>query len=232
MSPRRHQSGCTTKIRYRYEALSTNQTFAITSLTSNMSDQSANGNICHILPCSIDEDITAPIGQYFKPTALPNEMVHKVSSQKNDKDGAPEEDDNKKKNVTIMAAQFRGRGLLCAVDSPTSSSTDSGSSEEEDDNTTSSKPILSKLPSNIIGVALSAQSSAGTSNNNTSASSNSKDPPMQSLKVVETFNEVYNWSHEHDVQKVMRERYGNDRYGLNAVLGWCDLSHEVSIYYS
>jgi len=190
-----------------------------------MSDQSASGNICHILPCSIDEDITAPIGQYFKPTALPNEIY-----EKNDNDGAPEEDDdnNNKKNVTIMAAQFRGRGLLCAVDSPTSSSTDSGSSEEEDNNTTSSKPILSKLPSNIIGVALSAQS--GTSNNNTSASStNSKDPPMQPLKVVETFNEVYNWSHEHDVKKVMRERYGNDKYGLNAVLGWCDLSHEVSI---
>jgi len=195
-----------------------------------MSDQSASGNICHILPCSIDEDITAPIGQYFKPTALPNEIYEK---KKNDNDGAPEEDDdnNNKKNVTIMAAQFRGRGLLCAVDSPTSSSTDSGSSEEEDNNTTSSKPILSKLPSNIIGVALSAQS--GTSNNNTSASStNSKDPPMQPLKVVETFNEVYNWSHEHDVKKVMRERYGNDKYGLNAVLGWCDLSHEVSILYS
>lgn len=194
-----------------------------------MSDQSTNGNICHILPCSIDEDITAPIGQYFKPTALPNEMVHKKIDKN---DGAPEEEDedNNKKNVTIMAAQFRGRGLLCAVDSPTSSSTDSGSSEEEDYNTTSSKPILSKLPSNIIGVALSAQS--GTNNNSTSASSNSKNPSMQPLKVVETFNEVYNWSHEHDVQKVMRERYGNDRYGLNAVLGWCDLSHEVSIHYS
>jgi len=195
-----------------------------------MSDQSANGNICHILPCSIDEDITAPIGQYFKPTALADEIVQ--PTLKNDKDGAPEEedDDNNKKNVTIMAAQFRGRGLLCAVDSPTSSSTtDSGSSEEEgsSNNETTSKQTLSKLPSNIIGVALSAQS--GTSNNNTSASSNSKDPPMQPLKVVETFNEVYNWSHEHDVKKVMRERYGNDKYGLNAVLGWCDLSHEVSI---
>ena len=39
---------------------------------------------------------------------------------------------------------------------------------------------------------------------------------------------MYNWSHEHDVQKVMRERHGGDKYGLNAVLGWCDLSHEVS----
>jgi len=196
-----------------------------------MSDQSANGNICHILPCSIDEDITAPIGQYFKPTALPDEIVQ--PTLKNDNDGAPEEEDdnNNKKNVTIMAAQFRGRGLLCAVDSPTSSSTtaNSGSSEEEgsSNNETTSKQTLSKLPSNIIGVALSAQS--GTSNNSTSASSNSKDPPMQPLKVVETFNEVYNWSHEHDVKKVMRERYGNDRYGFNAVLGWCDLSHEVSI---
>lgn len=59
------------------------------------------------------------------------------------------------------------------------------------------------------------------------ANSKAKDPPTQPLKVVETFQHVYTWNHEHDVQKVMRERHGSDKCGLNAVLGWCDLAHEV-----
>ena len=62
----------------------------------------------------------------------------------------------------------------------------------------------------------------------TRTTTSSKDPPTQSLKVVDTFQHVYNWSHEHDVQKVTRERHGGDKYGLNDVLGWCDLSREVS----
>ena len=202
-----------------------------------MSNQSSNnnngggGNICHVLPCSIEENLTAPIAQYFKPTPLPDAALPKMT-----KHGAPDDDnddcnnkDTTKNDVTIMAAQFRGRGLLCAVDSPTASS--------KTENGTTSPPHapLSKLPSNIIGVALSQsttnRTAAGISTQSSKANNNSKDDntPMQSLKVTETFNEIYNWNHEHDVNKVMRERSGNEKYGLNAVLGWCELAHAVSI---
>ena len=191
-----------------------------------MTDNSDNndGNICHILPCSIEEDITAPIAQYFHPTQLPAEALPPQNNN-NKNDGSPDiakKDDNA---VTIMAAQFRGRGLLCAVDS-----TDAAAQEGDDKSSSLSTNTipLSKLPPTIIGVALSQSSSSSNTTTTTTGNSDSKDPPIQSLKVVETFNKIYNWSHEHDVQKVMRERHGTDKYGLNAVLQWCDLAHEVS----
>ncbi len=192
-----------------------------------------NGTVCHILPCSIDEDLTAPIAQYFHPTELPADALPK-------KNGSPDDDNANTKDYAIMAAQFRGRGLLCAVDSPLSGTNDDAHGEGApsddatcvDDTTSSSKqqskPItLSKLPPNMIGVALS-QSSSHHGGKSTAATNPSKDPPTQPLKVIETFQHVYNWNHEHDVQRVTRERYGSDKHGLNAVLGWCDLAHEVS----
>eukprot|EP00579_Thalassiosira_antarctica_P010418 CAMPEP_0201924892 /NCGR_PEP_ID=MMETSP0903-20130614/13882_1 /ASSEMBLY_ACC=CAM_ASM_000552 /TAXON_ID=420261 /ORGANISM="Thalassiosira antarctica, Strain CCMP982" /LENGTH=201 /DNA_ID=CAMNT_0048462483 /DNA_START=24 /DNA_END=629 /DNA_ORIENTATION=+ len=185
------------------------------------SNSNGNGTVCHILPCSIEEDITAPIAQYFHPTPLPDNAM-----PNNGSDG-----DTTNDHVTIMAAQFRGRGLLCAVDassSATNATEGRGSASAAascDEGSPSSKQTmtLSKLPSTIMGVALSQSSS----NKSSTATTSSKDPPTQSLKVVETFQHVYNWSHEHDVQKVMRERHGSDKCGLNAVLGWCDLAHEV-----
>lgn len=52
---------------------------------------------------------------------------------------------------------------------------------------------------------------------------------MQPLTAIETFSQIYNWRHEHDESKVMREgRFGgSDKEGLNAVLGWCDVAHAV-----
>ena len=192
------------------------------SSTNAANNKRNAGTICHVLPCSIDQDITAPIAQYFHPTPLPAEAMPKVVSNTN----AAEEGDttaaaNDNGAVRIMAAQFRGRGLLCAVDN------DAHDVSREDGTPNKPTTTLSKLPSNLIGVALSP------SNSNTSTKSHqntsSKDPPTQSLKVLETFQHMNTWSHEHDVQKVMRERHnGSDKYGLNAVLGWCELAHDVS----
>ena len=193
-----------------------------------------SGTVCHVLPCSIDEDLTAPIAQYFHPTELPADALPR-------KNGAPDDEANTT-DYTIMAAQFRGRGLLCEVDSPSSGANDAEAKSEgaPSDDTTScdddtsplkSKPItLSKLPSNMIGVALS-QSSSNHGVKSSTTTNSSKDPPTQPLKVIETFQHVYSWDHEHDVQKVVRERYGDDKHGLNAVLGWCDLAHEVSLFW-
>lgn len=209
--------------------------------SSNNNNGGGGGNICHVMPCSIDENLTAPIAQYFKPTPLPDAALPKMTKQH----GAPDDDDNDdcnnkyttKNDVTIMAAQFRGRGLLCAVDSPTASSkTEHGTTSSfVEEGASPPHTPLSKLPSNIIGVALSQsttnRTAAGISTQSSKANNNSKDDntPMQSLKVTETFNEIYNWNHEHDVSKVTRERHGNEKYGLNAVLGWCELAHAVSI---
>mmetsp|Transcript_24730 Transcript_24730/g.52454 ORF Transcript_24730/g.52454 Transcript_24730/m.52454 type:complete len:203 (-) Transcript_24730:136-744(-) len=187
-------------------------------------NSSCNGTVCHILPCSIEEDMTAPVAQYFHPTPLPSNFLPKNEQGADDNDdGAPKNN----ANATIMAAQFRGRGLLCAVDASTAPApNDSTDGPSVDTETTT----LSKLPSTLIGVALSQSSSSRSSNNNASISlgaNTSKDPPTQPLKVIETFQHVYNWSHEHDVQKIMRDRHGSDKNGLNAVMGWCDLSHDV-----
>ena len=50
------------------------------------------------------------------------------------------------------------------------------------------------------------------------------------LKVVETFTQIYNWQHEHDVDMVKRslKEGGSEKIGLKAVLGWCKLAHAVS----
>ncbi len=195
------------------------------------------GNICHIVPCSIDEDITAPVAQYFHPTPL-------TTPQSNSTNGDSKDDEN---DVTIMAAQFRGRGLLCATDANIENSSNdtvagdscidltkqdqSTANGDEADNSSartlsqSYKRPLSKLPSSMVGVVFN-NTQAGTNNKKYS---NNKDPPMQPLTTIETFSHVYNWKHEHDETKVRREsRFGgSDKEGLNAVLGWCDVAHAV-----
>eukprot|EP00584_Thalassiosira_punctigera_P007890 CAMPEP_0172535058 /NCGR_PEP_ID=MMETSP1067-20121228/7225_1 /TAXON_ID=265564 ORGANISM="Thalassiosira punctigera, Strain Tpunct2005C2" /NCGR_SAMPLE_ID=MMETSP1067 /ASSEMBLY_ACC=CAM_ASM_000444 /LENGTH=196 /DNA_ID=CAMNT_0013319951 /DNA_START=30 /DNA_END=620 /DNA_ORIENTATION=- len=179
-----------------------------------------NGTVCHVLPCSIEEDITAPVAQYFHPTRLPADVM----PRKKKKDGSDDDVANKNDEFVIMAAQFRGRGLLCTVDAPSSSAAADGTSEEGGP-TEQAEPAatLSKLPPHVMGVVLSQSSAASPS---TTAATN-KDPPVQSLKVVETFQHVYNWSHEHDIGKVVRDRRGSDKHGLNAALGWCDLARAV-----
>ncbi len=192
-----------------------------------------SGTVCHILPCSIEEDITAHIAQYFHPTPLPAAVLPK----KNGDDTAKKIDDA----TIIMAAQFRGRGLLCAVDIPPSAAAaEEGSPESNDANgTPSSKPTeedvfsaplpLSKLPPNIVGAVLAQSSTGGHTTTTTTTTSNSNDPPVRSLNVVESFRHVYHWSHEHEAERVARERRGNERCGLNAALGWCDLAREVRV---
>ena len=182
-----------------------------------------DGTVCHILPCSIDEDVTAPIAQYFHPTRLPAGALPKT------KDGDATTNDDVS---IIMAAQFRGRGLLCAVDAPKSFTVESTGVDDAPTNKPTDTTTLSKLPRNIMGVALSQSTTSrgATSNIAGGTGGSSMDhPPMQSLKVVETFQHVYNWRHEHDVHRVMRERHGSDKYGLNAALGWCELAREVSV---
>lgn len=196
---------------------------------------SIGGNICHILPCSIDEDITAPVAQYFHPTPL-------TTPPKDSTNGDSKDDEN---DVTIMAAQFRGRGLLCATDKNLENiSNDVVAAEDcvdltnqngDADNSATApassilnqsyKRPLSKLPSTMVGVVFNnTQASTNNKHNN-----NNKNPPMQPLTTIETFSHVYNWRHEHDETKVMREsRFGgSDKEGLNAVLGWCDVAHAV-----
>lgn len=224
--------------------------------------QASGGTICHILPCSIDEDITAPVAQYFHPTPLPTPRNNPANGDA--KDNSSSSDNN---DVTIMAAQFRGRGVLCATDAINhvgSSSNDVVAGEDcvdltinegqssittddaADNNNTvppstsssslskqSYKRPLSKLPSTMVGVVFNNTVQHHSTNNNTNNNNNniSKDPPMQSLTTIETFSHVYNWRHEHDETKVMRESKFGSRSdkegGLNAVLGWCDVAHAV-----
>lgn len=141
--------------------------------------------------------MTAHTVRYFHPTPL---------SQNTDGGAA-----NKDINVKVMAAQFRGRGLICVADSLDEKNEINGSHER-----------LSTLPGGMIGVALAPSS--------LSHAKNGDDYNSRSFKVVETFSQIYNWQHEHDVDKVKRSisEGGSEKAGLKAVLGWCELSHAVS----
>jgi len=224
-------------------------------------DREDDGTVCHILPCAIDEDLTAPVAQYFRPAPLrmpePTAAASSSSSsttmvemaqgddddetmagrveKKNDDNDRNNNNNNNNNNsdgsYAVMAAQFRGRGLLCAVDPPSSSAA-------TDAARTTQRTPLSALPPTIMGAVLSQQS---TSNNNNNISKKSairsdieetamttRSAIARSVKVVETFRHVYNWRHEHDVRKVEGEmRRTEGQYGLDAALGWCDLAREV-----
>jgi hypothetical protein len=150
------------------------------------------GNTCHILPCSIDEDMTAHTAKYFHLTALK---------------------DTSDNDVKTMAAQYRGRGLLCVADDDIQQTDDSNI-----------KVALSTLPEGMKGVTLAPSPHVAKK---------SDGDTTRSLKLVETFSKVYNWQHEHDVDKVRRliNEGGHNNIGLRAVLGWCDIAHAVSAQY-
>eukprot|EP01082_Thalassiosira_pseudonana_P012436 g11495.t1 g11495 contig5:1006050-1006867(+) len=164
-----------------------------------------NTNICHILPCSIDQDMTAPVGMYFHPTQLNlsgcgdnarsatgssegSEAADDVKEMTKNDDGSGGAEEGTHDAVLIMAAQYRGRGLLCATDAPEPTISNS--------NDTRTTKVLSKLPSTMLGVALAPTNSHTNNNNN-----NLKEQP---LATIEHFSQIYNWQHEHDVEKVKR----------------------------
>jgi hypothetical protein len=184
--PPQNSSNTQSQTNYPASKKLNNQARAMTNFT---------GNMCHILPCSIDDDMTAPTAQYFHPTPL----------HRNDTlDDAENENDR----IVMMAAQFRGRGLICAADCH----------EDKDSAAIKGEQRLSTLPKGVMGVALS-QSHASSGNDNS-----------RPLKVVESFTQIYNWQHEHDVDKVKRslKEGGSEKIGLKAALGWCELAHAVS----
>lgn len=222
----------------------------MSSAQAQTSGGGIGGNtVCHILPCSIDEDITAPVAQYFHPTP--------VTTPQNTSTINADSKNNDASDVTILAAQFRGRGLLCATDANREGSSNDIStgedcvdltSQEQQQSTTdgdavntatsasTSSPLvqsykrpLSKLPSTMVGVVFNNTQSSANNNQHNNHNNNHKDPPMQPLTTIETFSHIYNWRHEHDESKVMREgRFGgSDKEGLNAVLGWCDVAHAI-----
>lgn len=164
------------------------------------------GTVCHILPCSIEKDLTAPVAQYFRPTPLPATALPRNLGSDNGADGADAA-------VTVMAAQFRGRGLLCAVDAATPAARDDAAPSEEQGPASHARPT--ELPSDLLGVVLAPSSSAAGL--------------ARPLQVVEKFQHVFQWSHEHDVQQLLAERRGSDKHGLAAVRGWCRLAREVSL---
>ena len=180
------------------------------------------GTVCHVLPCSIEEDLTAPVAQYFHPTPLPASSLPRSNLAPTQT--ASDSDDGTKK-MTIMAAQFRGRGLLSAVDSPAQAPDDVDGDASRppscEDAGGASRP-LSRIPSHMLGVVLSP--SSGPIKTETPSDT----VPTKPLRVMAKFEHIYNWKHEHDVRKVMAEPQENDKHGLNAVLGWCDLARAVS----
>jgi len=214
---------------------------AVASTKHNDERSMATTTICHILPCSIDQDITAPIAQYFHPTTLNlDNILPNVNKKKKDASTTTTTTTTTTTN-TVMAAQFRGRGLLCAVDTPASllassatttiandnsiqvDDSKSSSNANEEGMTMTATTTLSKLPSNVMGVVLAPSSSSSTTTATTTTTT------TNNLKVIETFHEIYNWQHEHDVQKVILEsrQLNNEKYGLHAVQEWCDLAQSI-----
>mmetsp|Transcript_15768 Transcript_15768/g.32972 ORF Transcript_15768/g.32972 Transcript_15768/m.32972 type:complete len:209 (-) Transcript_15768:476-1102(-) len=200
-------------------------------MTIANANSSANGNICHILPCSIDQDGIAPIAQYFHPTPIdvmaerPMTTTKPPDAGKGNDEGIHDNDDGNDGKI-VMAAQFRGRGLLCLADRlPEVSIRDK-----------KTRPA-STLPDTMAGVVFVPGSGdriniIDDKNLRSSMDRNKnmqQEQQQQPLKVVERFQQIYNWQHEHDEAKVCdrHDSERNDKYGLNAVVGWCALSHAV-----
>ena len=214
------------------------------------------GTTCHVLPCGMDKDLTAPIGRYFHPTPIYSvlgrgagsehgrtlDLVKIILGDENDNSTSttmmsPEEEgDDTKREVEkvevgkggaevevamVLAAQFRGRGLLCITDSKKTTTTTS----------TTTTP-LSELPPDMMGVVFSSSLSSAPSSS-FGGGKNTMTNETVSLRPIETFRSLCSWSHEHDPRKVMGDRHkngrghGDDRIGLSAALSWRDLAREI-----
>ena len=209
---------------------------------------------CHVLPCGMDQDITAPIGRYFHPTPIRSVVVRAgsehgsttldlvspstssttimMSPEEEDGDDTTKEmekEEGEEVVAVILAAQFRGRGLLCIADSQKSTTS-----------TTVTPSPLSELPHDIMGVVFSSSLSSAPSSSSSSSFGDGKNTMTNnttvSLRPIETFRSLCTWSHEHDPRKVMCERrlidgcgghHGDDSIGLSAALSWRDLAREV-----
>ena len=83
---------------------------------------------CHLLPCDIEYDGNAPVHIFFRPTTVEGAGASTNESESNDvkADGATataSADANSNSNSSsqdpaILAAQLRGRGLLCVQPTP------------------------------------------------------------------------------------------------------------------
>ena len=72
---------------------------------------------CHLLPCDIEYDDNAPVHIFFRPTAVEGASSGEAGTQKHSESS---DDHNKTETATtnagatgVLAAQLRGRGLLC-----------------------------------------------------------------------------------------------------------------------
>lgn len=213
------------------------------------------GTTCHVLPCGMDKDLTAPIGIYFHPTPIYSVLGRGAGSKHSrtldlvkilgdEKDNStsttmmsPEEEgDDTKKEVEkeevggaevqvamVLAAQFRGRGLLCIADSKKTTST----------TTSTTTTPLSELPPDMMGAVFSSSLSSAPSSSSFGGGKNTMTNKTVSLRPIETFRSLCSWSHEHDPRKVMGDHlkdgcgHGDDRIGLNAALSWRDLAREI-----
>ena len=201
------------------------------------------GTTCHVLPCGMDKDLTAPIGRYFHPTPIYSVVgrgagtLDLVTTSSTTTIMSPEEkgDDTKKEVekegvgkggagvevAMVLAAQFRGRGLLCIADSKKTTTTTS----------TTTTP-LSELPPDMMGVVFSSSLSSAPSSS-FGGGKNTMTNKTVSLRPIETFRSLCSWSHEHDPRKVMGDHlkdgrgHGDDRIGLSAALSWRDLAREI-----
>ena len=87
---------------------------------------------CHLLPCDIEYDGNAPVHIFFRPTAVEGASSGEAGTQKHSESSASDAHNNKTETATtnagadnadttsssndstgVLAAQLRGRGLLC-----------------------------------------------------------------------------------------------------------------------
>jgi hypothetical protein len=165
---------------------------------------------------------------------VPGATTATTTDVEDDDDGAKEEEEEELVAV-VLAAQFRGRGLLCVADPCSSPSSFDGrrgnatATKIATTTTSGTTTPLSELPPGVLGVVFSPSphppSSFAVGGVDLLAAS-------RSLRAVETFRSLRIWSHEHDVRAAMADRLdpgGGGKCGLGAALGWRDLAREVSV---
>jgi hypothetical protein len=132
---------------------------------------------CHLLPCDIEYDGNAPVHVFFRPTEV---HVAGATSDEAATQQLQSESRDGKQDPAVLAAQLRGRGLLCV------------------------RPTA--LPDSVVGTVVSSENATRATGTSAQGACGNSGVEL----VGGTFTAIHEWHHEHDVRSLKRaELKGN-----------------------
>uniref|UniRef100_A0A6U0LL16 Uncharacterized protein n=1 Tax=Minutocellus polymorphus TaxID=265543 RepID=A0A6U0LL16_9STRA len=144
---------------------------------------------CHLLPCDIEYGGNAPVHIYFRPTAVEGASSDEAAAKQSESGGGNNKTETAATNADadntstgtssqdsagVLAAQLRGRGLLCLQ--PTA------------------------LPTSVVGTVVSTDNATRMAGGAAQGSGGGGGVEL----VGGTFTSIHEWHHEHDVRSLKR----------------------------